>query len=150
NRIEHIGQVLMDDLRIVSFDEVGSVPHTLEEFLQFVFGDASEETRVSDLVAVQVENWEHTTIAGRVEEFVAVPAGGKRPRLGLTVAHNASDDEVRVVESGPIGMAERIAEFAAFVNAARRFRATWLGMPPGKLNCLNSPFIPSASWLMFG
>jgi hypothetical protein len=28
--------------------------------------------------------------------------------------------------------------------------ATWLGMPPGKLNCLNSRFIPSASWLMFG
>ena len=28
--------------------------------------------------------------------------------------------------------------------------ATWLGMPPGKLNCLNSFCIPWASWLMFG
>jgi hypothetical protein len=28
--------------------------------------------------------------------------------------------------------------------------ATWLGMPPGKLNCLNNFFIPSTSWLILG
>ena len=28
--------------------------------------------------------------------------------------------------------------------------ATWLGIPPGKLNCLKSRCIPSSSWLMFG
>jgi len=28
--------------------------------------------------------------------------------------------------------------------------ATWLGIPPGKLNCLNSLLIPSRSWLISG
>jgi len=28
--------------------------------------------------------------------------------------------------------------------------AAWLGIPPGKENCLKSAFMPSASGLMFG
>ena len=73
-----------------------------------------------------------------------------RAGLRLAIADDAGDDQVRVVERGPVGVAQGVAEFSALVDAAGSLRATWLGMPPGKLNCLNSRFIPSASWLMFG
>ena len=42
------------------------------------------------------------------------------PGLGLAVADDAEDDEVRVVERRPVGVAERVAELAALVDAARR------------------------------
>jgi len=38
-----------------------------------------------------------------------MPRGGERTRLGLTVADDAGNDEIRVVERGPERMAKRIA-----------------------------------------
>ena len=84
--------------------------------------DARKEARVGDLVAVEVEDREHAAIAGRVEELVAVPAGRERPGLGFAVADDAGDDQVRVVEGCAVSMAQRVAELAAFMDAAGRFR----------------------------
>ncbi len=134
----------------MSLDEVRLVAHALEELLQFVLRDAGEEAGVGDLVAVEMEDREHAAVSGRIEELVAVPAGGERSGLRLAVADDAGDDQVRVVERCPIGVAQGVPELAPLVNAARRLGATWLGMPPGKLNCLNSFCIPSASWPISG
>ena len=142
---------LVHALGVAALDEVRLVAVALEELPQLVLRDAGEEARVGDLVAVQVEDRQHAAVAGRVEELVAVPARGQRAGLGLAVADDAGDDQVGVVERGAEGVARGR-------SPARRPRgcepgvsgATWLGMPPGKLNCLNSFFIPSSSWLMFG
>ena len=112
--------------------------------------DAGEEAGVGDLVAVQVEDREYAPVSGRIEELVAVPAGCEGSGLRLAVADDTGDDQVRVVERRPIGVAQGVPKLAPLVNAARRLGATWLGMPPGKLNCLNSFRIPSASWLISG
>ena len=79
-----------------------------------------------------------------------MPSGGERARFCFAVANDASHDQIRVVECGTVGVTQRVAKFAPFVDRARRLRATWLGMPPGKLNCLKSFCMPSASWLIFG
>ena len=118
--VEHSGQLLVDGRRVVSLDEVRLVAHALEELLQLVLRDAGEEAGVGDLVAVQVEDREHAAVSGRIEELVAVPAGGERSGLRLAVADDAGDDQVRVVERGPVGVAEGVPELAALVNAARR------------------------------
>ena len=122
DRVEHAGQLLVDRLRIVSLDEVRLVAHALEELLQFVLRDAGEEAGVGDLVAVQMQDRQHAAVAGRIEELVAVPAGGERPGLRLAVADDAGDDQVRIVERRAIGVAQGVAQLAAFVNAARRLR----------------------------
>ena len=106
HRVQHAGQLLMDGARLVAFDEVRLVAHALEELPQLVLGNAGEEAGVGDLVAVQVEDRQHAAVAGRVEELVAVPAGGERPGLRLAVADDAGDDQVRVVERGPVGVAQ--------------------------------------------
>ena len=49
-----------------------------------------------------------------------MPARRQRPRLGLAVADDAADDEIGVVEGRAIGMGQRVAELAAFVDGAGR------------------------------
>ena len=51
-----------------------------------------------------------------------MPACRQRSGLGFAVADDAGDDQIRVVESGAIGMREGIAELAAFMNGTGRLR----------------------------
>ena len=142
HRVEHSRQLLVDRRRLVSLDEVRLVAHALEELLQLVLGDAGEEAGVGDLVAVQMQDRQHAAVAGRVEEFVAVPAGGQRPGLGLAVADDAGDDQVRIVERGPVSVAQGVAEFAALVDAAWRFRGDMAGNASGEAELLEQPLHP--------
>jgi hypothetical protein len=97
-----------------------------------------------------MQDGQHRAVGDRVEKLVGLPGGGQRPGLGLAVADDAGDDKGGIVERCAEGVAEGIAEFAAFVNRPGRRRATWLEMPPGNENCLNSRFMPPSSWLMSG
>ena len=87
--------------------------------LELLVADAGQDGRVGDLVAVQVEDRQHGPIVRRVEELVRVPAGGQRAGLGLAVADDAGDDQVRVVERRAEGMAQAVAELAPLVDRAR-------------------------------
>jgi hypothetical protein len=89
-----------------------------------------------------VQDRQHGPVAGGVEELVAVPAGGERAGLRLAVADNAGDDQVRVVERGAVGVRERIPEFAALVDAARRLRRDVAGNPAGEAELLEQPLHP--------
>ena len=68
-----------------------------------------------------------------------MPAGRERTRFGLSIADDAGDEEIRVVEGGSLCVRERVAELATLVDRARSFRVpAWLGMPPGNENCRKS------------
>ena len=110
--------------RLVELDADDQRPPAvaLEQGRQLALGDAREHGRVGDLVAVQVEDRQHGAVAGGVQELVAMPAGGERAGLGLAVADDAGDDQVGVVEGGPVGVAQGVAELAALVDAAGRLR----------------------------
>src|SRR5262245_2286859 len=108
----------MDCRRVVSFDEVRRVAHALEELLQLVLRNAGEEAGVGDRVTVKVQDREDASVPRRSEEFLAVPARGQRPGLCLSSSDDAGNDQVRVVERSAIGMAQGVAEFSAFVDAA--------------------------------
>ena len=137
--VERAGQLLVDLCGIVPLDEVGRVAHALEELLQFLLGNAGKEARVGDLVAVEVEDREHTAVAGRVQELVAVPAGREWPGFSLAVANDAGDDQVGIVEGRAIGMAQGVAKFAAFVNTAGRLRRDVARNTAGKAELLEQP-----------
>jgi hypothetical protein len=51
-----------------------------------------------------------------------VPTGGEGAGFRFAAANNTTDDEIQIVEGRAIGVSQRIAEFAAFVNGARDFR----------------------------
>ena len=91
-----------------------------------------QHRRVGDLVPVEVQDRQHRAVGGRVEELARVPAGRQRPGLGLAVADHAGHDQVRVVERGPVGVHERVAELAALVDGARRLRRRVRGDAAGE------------------
>ena len=108
--------------RIGTLDEIRLVAIAAEQELQFVVRDAGENGRVGDLVAVQMQHRQHRAVASRIEELVRVPRGRQRPGFRLAVADHDGDDQVRVVECRAVGVRDRIAEFAAFVDRAGRLR----------------------------
>ena len=97
-------------------DRPPAVP--LEEGDELALRDPCEHGRVGDLEAVEMEHRQHRAVGLRVEQLVRVPARGERPRLRLTVADDARDEQVGVVERRAERVHERVAELAALVDRA--------------------------------
>ena len=123
------GGLLVHDGRIVALESEGLVAIAAHQVFKLGMGNAREHRGVGDLVAVEMEDGQHGAIGGGVEEFVGVPAGGEGAGFGFAIAYHAGHDEVGIVECRAIGMHQRIAQFAAFVDGAGVSGATWLGMP---------------------
>ncbi len=79
-----------------------------------------------------------------------MPGGGQGTGLCLTVPHYAGGDEVGVVQHRAEGVGQEYPSSPPSWMEPGVSGATWLGMPPGKENCLKSFCIPSRSWLMLG
>ena len=47
--------------------------------------------------------------------------------FGFAVPHDATDDQIRIVERGAIGMAQRVSQLSPFVDATRRLRSDMAG-----------------------
>ncbi len=121
--VEGGGHFLVHLFGVIAFDEVGRVAVSPKQRLQFFVADAREDRGVGDLVAVQVEDRQHRAVADRVQELVRMPGRGERTGLGLSVAHDTGHDQLGIVERHAVGVRERIAELAALVDRARRFRS---------------------------
>ena len=61
-----------------------------------------------------------------------MPGRGQGTRLRFAVAHDTGCDQIRVVEYGAEGVSQRIAQFAALVDGARRFRCHVAGDAAGE------------------
>src|SRR5674476_396179 len=94
--------------------------------------NAGQDSRVADLVAVEVQNRQHGSVSNWVEKLVGLPCSSQRTRFRFTVADNAGDDQTGIVERGSEGMAERVPQLAAFVNRPRRRRSNVAGNPAGE------------------
>ena len=99
------------------------VTHAAEEVVQLLVGDAGEDRRVGDLVAVEVQDRQDDAVGARVDELVGLPAGGQRAGLGFAVTDDARDEEARVVHDRAVGVRQGVAQLAAFVDGARRLRS---------------------------
>ncbi len=129
-------------VRVVAGDEQRPVPVALHQRDELVLGDAREHRRVRDLVAVQVEDRQHRAVALRVQELVRVPARRERPGLGLAVADDAADEQVRVVERRAVGVRQRVAELAALVDRPRRLGRDVARDPAGERELAEEPAHP--------
>ena len=77
-----------------------------------------------------------------------MPARRQGSRLGFAVAHHAAHQEVRLVERGAIGVRQRIAELAAFVDRARYLRRDVTADPARKRE--RAKQLPHASRVLRG
>ena len=93
---------------------------------------ASQHGRIADLVAIEVQDRQHSSIGLWIEKLVGLPRGRQGRRFRLTVADDAGDDQIGIVEGRTEGMAERIAQLAALVNRSRRRRRNVAGDAAGE------------------
>src|SRR6516225_3482456 len=84
--------------------------------------DAGENARIGNLVTIEVEDRQNYAVGYGIEKFVRMPARCQRSGLRFTVADDAGNDKIRVVEGGSVGMRECVTKFAAFVDRAGRLR----------------------------
>ncbi len=122
HRVERLRHQLVHLRRVVARDPVHLVPVALEQRGELRFGDAGEHRGVGDLVPVEVQDRQHRPIGHGVQELVGMPRGGERSGLRLTVADDAGDEQIGVVESGAICVGERVTELAAFVDGTGGLR----------------------------
>src|ERR1035437_6297146 len=120
--VEGRRELLMYQGGVVAGDEVWLVAISDHEVAQLVLRDAGQDRGVGDLVAVQGQDRQDRAVAHRIEELVRMPAGRQRAGLGLAVADDAANEQVRVVECRAEGMRQRIAELAALMDGARCLR----------------------------
>ena len=100
--------------------------------MQFGVRDPRQHGGIGDLVAVQMQDRQHRAVGRRVEELVAVPGGRQRPGLGLPVADDAGGDQVGIVQHRAVGVRQRVAQFAALMDRARRVRRGMAGDAAGE------------------
>jgi hypothetical protein len=65
-----------------------------------------------------------------------VPGGRQRAGFRFAIAHHRGDDQVGIVERRAAGVREHVAQFAAFVDGARRFRRAVAADAAGKRELL--------------
>ncbi len=106
----------MNERRIVTFDEMRLVAVAAHQLGQLLAADARQHRRIGDLETVEMEDRQNGTVTRRIQEFVGMPAGGQRTGFRFAVAHDAGDDQVRIVEGRAIGVGQGIAQLASFVN----------------------------------
>ena len=122
----------MHRVRVVPFDEMWRVAVAAQQMIELLVTDAGEHGGIGDLVAVQMQDRQDGAVPRRVQELVGVPARCQRSGLGLAIADDAGDDQVRIVERCAIGMRQGIAEFAALVDGAGCLRRDVTGNAAGK------------------
>src|ERR1019366_4472655 len=105
--------------------------------------DAGEYGWVADLVAIEVQDRQHGSIGNWVEKLVGLPCGRQGACFRFTVADNAGDDQIGIVERGPEGMTERVSQLATFVNRPWRRRRNMAGDPAGKRELRKQLFQPA-------
>ncbi len=118
--------------KTVTLDEIRCISVAPEEVIQFLVADPSEDAGIGDLVAVEVENGEDSAVSDRVQKFIGVPGSGQGAGLGLAIAHHAGGQKVGVVEHGAKGVGQGVAQLAALVDGAGRFRGHMAGDPAGE------------------
>jgi hypothetical protein len=133
---------LVHRLRVAAVDPVHRVAVALQQGRQLAVSDPRQHGRAGDLVAVQVQDGEHDTVADRVEKLVRVPARGQGPGLRLAVPDDAADDEVGVVERRSVGVRQRVPELASLVDRPGRLRSHVGGDPAGEGELPEEPAQP--------
>jgi len=100
--------------------------------------DASQHGRIADFITVQVQDGQNGSIGDWVEKLVDCQAVARGPVSDSPFADHAGDDQAGIIKCRPESMAERITQLATLMNRTRGGGRTWLEIPPGNENCVNS------------
>ena len=137
--VQRLRHQLMHQRRVIPDDEMRLVTVSMEQAGQLFLWDTGQNRRVRDLVAVEVQDRQHRAIALRIQKLVGVPAGRQWPGLGLAVADDAADEQVRVIKGRSERMRQRVTQLAAFMDRAGSLRRGVAGDAAGERKLPKQP-----------
>src|SRR5262249_35849700 len=132
HNVERARQKLVHLGRVVALDVMRRVAVAAHQCVQLFAADTGQHGGGGDLGAVGGEDGQHAAVADRVEELVAVPAGGEWSGFGLAIADDAGDNQVRVVEGRAVGVRQGVAQLPALVHGTGCLRGNVAGNPAGE------------------
>ena len=127
---------LMHRLGLVALDEIRLPAVAAEQLQQFVARHASQHGGIGDLVAVQMQNRQHRTVAYRIQKLVDMPARSQRSSFRFAVSHHATRQQIRIVKHRAASVHDGVAELSTFVNRSRSFRRGMAGYSAWKRKLL--------------
>ncbi len=136
-------QLLMHGFRVVTGNEIWAVAVSLQQLVQFIFGNPRQHRRIRDLISIQMQDGQHRAITRGIEKFVRVPARRQRAGFGFTVADHASCNQIRIIEDRAECMRHAITQFTALMDRPRRFRRDVARNAAGKRELLEQLLHPA-------
>ena len=112
----------MHNFRVVALNKVGLIASTHIESLQVGVTGASLSGRPRDLVPIEMKDWQNRAVSHRIEEVDRLPASFQRAGLGLAIADDAGDNQIRIVEGRAEGVNQRVTKLSALVHGVRDVR----------------------------
>ena len=130
---------------------VWMIAHATEELVALTVGNTSKNGWVSNLVAVEVQDWENNTIGQWVHKLVGLPRSCKWAGLCLAVADNSNCKQGWVVQNSAVCVGQSVAQLAALVDGAWGFRCI-VGRNSARIReaaeeLLKTLFIVSDKWI---
>src|ERR1017187_40841 len=105
--------------------------------------DPGQQSGVVDFIAVEMEDRQNSAVANRVEELTDMPRCRQRAGFRLAIAHDGGNNQFWIIESGPAGVRQHVAQFTAFVYGAGRLGRAMTPDPAGKRELLEKFAQPS-------
>src|SRR5919199_3816608 len=102
---------LMHGFGIGAFHEVGLVAIADEQAFYFLMTNSRQDCRVSNLVAIEVQDRQYCTIPYGVEELIGVPSCSEGPSFSFPISYDTANYQVRVIKGSPVSMRNRITQF---------------------------------------
>ena len=84
--------------RLITFHKIRRPAAATKKLLQFLRLDAGQDSRVANLVAIEMQDRQHGSVGDRVEKFVGLPGGRQRAGFRFAVADDAGDDQIGIIE----------------------------------------------------
>ena len=106
--------------RIIACHEVNIVAMAREQLVNPVILFTPQHGGTRNLVPIQMQNGQHGPITHRVQKINALPGAFERSSLCFPIPNHGCDDHIWIVESCAKGVGQDVAQFASFVNGARR------------------------------
>ena len=119
--IQSAGHLLVHQRRVGSFHEIRFIAVAGEEVFQLFVGQTRQYGGAGNFVSVQVQDGEYGTVARWIQKLIGVPTRSQWAGFGLSIAHDATGQQVRVIENRAIGVQQRITKLATFVNRPGSF-----------------------------
>src|SRR5262249_50448700 len=95
--IESTGHFLVHGLGLVAFNEVRFVAIARKQPGELFIAKAAEHRRISDLVAIQVEDGQYCTITSRIQKLVGVPTASHWPSFSLAIPYDTAGKQAGIV-----------------------------------------------------